>query len=90
MFTHRVENYASSKFKNDYEHLYITEFYEHLQYKQQLPNFEFWDGKHWILFKTISRFHFSVNGKFYPVRGFMGNKERVLNNNFEPKFIDFQ
>lgn len=81
--------YFMEKFKNDYEYLYVTEFYEHLEYKQQLPNFEFWDGKDWILFKTISRFHFLVKDKLYPIRGFMSRKERVLNNNFEPKFMGY-
>lgn len=74
--------YFMDKFKNDYEYLYITEFYEHLRYKQQLPNFEFWDGNNWVLYKKISRFHFLVNDKLQPIKGFMDKQEKNLTYNF--------
>lgn len=85
-----AHHYFMEKFKNDYEYLYITEFYPHLQYKCQLPNFEYWDGNNWIVFSKLSRFHFESNGKLIPLRGFMHGTERVINNYFEPKFHLFE
>ena len=35
------------KFRNDYEYMYITEYYEIFSYKENLQGFEFWDGKKW-------------------------------------------
>jgi hypothetical protein len=35
------------KFRNDYEYMYISEFYEKFSYKQNLSGFEFWNGLEW-------------------------------------------
>jgi hypothetical protein len=35
------------KFRNDYEYVYISEFYEDFSYKQNLQGFEFWNGSEW-------------------------------------------
>lgn len=35
------------KFRNEYEYMYISEFYEDFSYKQNLQGFEFWDGLAW-------------------------------------------
>lgn len=43
------------KFKNDYEYVYISEFYEDFSYKQNLQGFEFWNGSEWKREKKYTR-----------------------------------
>lgn len=35
------------KFRNEYEYIYISEFYEKFNYKQTLQGFQYWDGQFW-------------------------------------------
>jgi hypothetical protein len=40
--------YLIDKFRNDYEYLYITDFFGIFSYKQSLPGFQYWNGKSWV------------------------------------------
>lgn len=35
------------KFRDQYEYLYTSEYYEDFAYKQNIQGFQYWDGKHW-------------------------------------------
>lgn len=39
--------YLIDLFKDDYEYLYITDYFEQFSYKSKLPGFEYWDGNEW-------------------------------------------
>jgi hypothetical protein len=39
--------YLIDRFKNDYEHLYISDFFPQFEYKKSLSGFEYWDGNAW-------------------------------------------
>lgn len=40
--------YLIDLFKDKYEYLYITDYFEEFSYKSKLPGFEYWDGKEWV------------------------------------------
>ena len=40
--------YLIDLFKDKYEYLYITDYFEEFEYKSKLPGFEYWDGNKWI------------------------------------------
>ena len=40
--------YLLEKFLGKYDFLYITDYFSQFEYKKNLPNFEYWDGKSWL------------------------------------------
>jgi hypothetical protein len=40
--------YLLDRFLGKFEYLYITDFFEQFSYKQNLPGFEYWNGKEWV------------------------------------------
>jgi hypothetical protein len=39
--------YLIDRFKNEYEYLYIADYYQQFEYKKSLPGFEYWNGLLW-------------------------------------------
>jgi len=50
--------YLLDKFFGKFDYLYITDYFEEFSYKENLPNFEYWDGKKWV--KKYSNYELSV------------------------------
>jgi hypothetical protein len=40
--------YLIEKFVNDFDYMYISNYYPIFEYKKDLPGFEYWTGKEWI------------------------------------------
>ena len=40
--------YLIDLFKDKYEYLYITDYFEEFSYKSKLPGFEYWEGEKWV------------------------------------------
>lgn len=40
--------YLIDRFKDDYEYIYISEYYPEFEYKSDLQGFEYWDGSGWV------------------------------------------
>lgn len=40
--------YLIDKFRNDYDYLYLADFFDIFTYKQSLPGFQYWNGKNWV------------------------------------------
>ncbi len=40
--------YLIDLFKDEYEYLYIADYFKDFEYKSKLPGFEYWDGNEWV------------------------------------------